>query len=250
MKIGKRIVLYLVTLLCVIFAIILFVKFFTFDKKMEAIEVSEEDVMKVYSLLPDYYTYSETVYTSSEYLAINNLGWNGITQMTYKYLLKNDEFSFESITESDKNNFKSLELINKIKRETFEKMVEKLFNKPHYILNKDVKVDTDKSLRNAENYNYLYIYKSNNEIPSNIKVYKGLYNYTLEDSNKVLKIKEYYLICNSNTRECYNDEAMTKKSSVSYQDSIDVKEVMDKLVKFEHEFKYIDGSFKYTSTSK
>lgn len=250
MKIGKRIVLYLVTVLCVIFAILLFIKFFAFDKKLEALEVSEEDVMSVYSLVPDYYTYSSTFYSSLDYLAINNVSWDGIVQMTYRYLVKNDEFSFEAINESDKGKFESLELINKIKKSTFDNTVNKLFNEPHYTINKDVKVDSDKSLRYEENEEYLYIYKSNNEVPSNIKVYKGLYSYTLEDSNNVLKIKEYYLICNTESKECFNNESMSSKSNITYREDLDVIEVMDRLTKFEHEFKYIDGNFKYTSTSK
>lgn len=250
MKIGKRIVLYLVTVLCVIFAILLFIKFFTFDKKLEALEISEEDVMSVYSLVPDYYTYSSTFYSSLDYLAINNVSSDGIVQMTYRYLVKNDEFSFETINDTDKEKFESLELINKIKKSTFDNTVNKLFNEPHYTINKDVKVDSDKSLRYEENGEYLYIYKNKNEVPSNIKVYKGLYSYTLEDSNNVLKIKEYYLICNTESKECFNNESMSSKSSITYREDLDVIEVMDRLTKFEHEFKYIDGNFKYTSTSK
>lgn len=250
MKDKKRIILYLVTGLCVIFVILLFVKFFAFDMKMEALEVSEEDVMMVYSLVPDYYTYSSTLYSSLDYLAINNVSSDGIVQMTYRYLVKNDEFSFESITESERNNFKNLELINKIKKEKFTTTVEKLFNEPHYTINKDVKLDSDKSLRYEEDNEYLYIYKSNNEVSGNIKVYKGLYSYTLEDSNNVLKIKEYYLVCNSESKECFNNETMSIKSNITYREDLDVIEVMDNLTKFEHEFKYVDGNFKYTSTSK
>lgn len=251
MKKGKKLVLYLIVIIAVIIISFLFLKIFRFDKKVniEYPEVSESDINELYKLFPEKNLNSGTSFYIGSYLTSNNVSYSTISIVTYNYIERTNPFKFESITEEDINLVKTEhKLLYKINKDYFLETAKYIFGKTNYYII-DFKIDENKSATIRENYNYLYIYETNNKVDENIIYYKGLNSYTVENGNESIKIIEYFLKCNKTTKICYDDENSNPVvSSIKYSENLNINEYKDKIRKYEHKFSYKDGHYEYIST--
>ena len=96
------------------------------------------------------------------------------------------------------------------------------------------------------NDNY-YIYEENTI--DNIIYYKGLDSYTLTDNRETIKLNEYYLRCNKETKECFDKEGSdTPVSYIRYSENLDINSIKDKIKRYEHVFKYESDHYIWIST--
>lgn len=252
MKKGKKLVAYLIVILSVIIIAFLFWKIFKFDKKVnvEYPEVTEADIKEIYKFFPERnYNAGPSFYIGS-YLASNNIGYSTISLVTYNYIERNNPFKFETITEEDISLVgKDYKLLYKINKDYFLEMVKYIFKETNYYI-LDFKIDENKSAKIKDEYDYLYIYESNNELDDNIIYYKGLDSYTVENGNESIKIIEYFLKCNKTTKVCYDNEGTNEivNNNIKYSENLNINEYKDKLKRYEHKFSYEDGHYKFVST--
>ena len=252
MKKGKKLVIYLIVMISVILIAFLFIKIFKFDKKVitEYPEVTENDIKEIYKLFPEKnYNAGPSFYIGS-YLASNNVSYSIISLVTYNYIERTNPFKFETITKEDTNlvgsNYK---LLYKINKDYFLEMAKYIFKETNYYI-LDFKIDENKSAKIKDEYDYLYIYESNNKLDDNIIYYKGLDSYTVENGNESIKIIEYFLKCNKTTKVCYDNEGTNEvvNNNIKYSEDLNINDYKDKLKRYEHKFSYEDGHYKYVST--
>ena len=73
--------------------------------------------------------------------------------------------------------------------------------------------------------------------------------YAVTDNNKTIKIYDYYLKCDVNTQNCYNDDKLSKlNNKVKYNSSININQYISDLVTYEHTFIYEDGNFHWKNS--
>ena len=249
MKIVKKIFMYLIVVIAVLLIGFLFMKIFKFDKKtnIEYPEISEEKIAEMYKLFPKKnYNPGASFYTGS-YLTSSNVGYSTKSLVAYNYIERTHAFKFEKITKEDASLLSEYKLLYKIDKEYFKKMVTYIFGESNYYI-LDFKIDETKSAKVKDEYKYVYIYETNNEIDNDIIYYKGLESYTVENGNESIKIIEYFLKCNKTTRVCYNDESNNQVSNITYSENLNIKDNMDKVKKYEHKFSYINNHYEYVST--
>ena len=250
MKSLKLIGKYFIVLLFAFLIIIFLYSIFKFDKDDDYLEVNDLIVDNLYNIfLKDNYNNITGFYTGS-YLTSNNLNYTLGCLITYNYINNNNPFKFEVITDEDNKLFDGkYNLLYKIDKKYFKEVSLNIFKESNLYL-QDFKIDKDKSAKASDEYDYIYIYSDNNTLDEDIAYFKGMYSYRIEENGQVIKIIEYFLKCKKSLQVCYDNEGTNEivNNRVNYTYDFDINIYKDRLTRYVHTFRFIDGVYKYESS--
>ena len=212
----NKFLFFIAVVLLAVLVLMIMVKIFIFDKNKEKLpEVPDSVINELNSYLDIKNVNNDVTFYMDQYIDSKNLGYVAIGNVAYNYIKRYDNLKIEVVSEDDKKVFnKEGVLDTKIKLEDFKKVI------------------APKVSNNA--------------------YYHGMLSYTMMDNNNTIKITEYYLGCDKETKYCYNnqsyDKNMLKKNNyVLYDDMLDVSTITEKLKKYVHTFKKVDEHYKWFS---
>lgn len=258
----KKIAIFTGVVILVIGACFGFVKLFNFEKnneeeKTNIDEIGEDTIQRLYSyLLNDNALEYDGVHSVHFIVSTNlaNQNTRYIQAMIYQYILNYDASVLEALTkeELDKilnsdNNYTPLYKVSLNKFTEAAKIIlgpDIEFKSTDFEYNKNIKVKFIDD--------YYYIYDNNNNLTNNYVEYKKITRYALTENNTIIKIYDYYLKCDLETKLCYNDEDRADlNNSIIYSDNFNIDNYINNLVTYEHSFKYdknTDNFYYYSST--
>lgn len=245
-KENKFLFIIATTLLAVLILMVL-VKLFVFDKnKQEVEEIPESLIKELYSYIDINNVTNNSTYYFPHYLDNQNIDSSVVSKMTYNYIKNYDNLKIKVVNDEDKKLFtKNGTLETKISKSVFLEKAKYLVDKNNYYL-EDFDIDSETSAYVSEDN--VYIYKRNDIKDNEYIYYRGLMSYTVMDNNDTIKITEYYLNCNKNTKECFNGDSNNKvKSGITYSETLDPSKKTGNLVKYTHTFKKEDGHYKWVN---
>lgn len=251
-KLGKKILLYFIVAIVVVTLCFLFLKVFAFDKEKEEKgpipEITEELIDELYSYLPKTtHNNVATLYTSY-YTTISNLSYSVVGNMVNQYIMLNDEFKLEKLTEEE---LKSANIngkpLYKISEEVFMDCLEQVFGKIKY---SPTSFDINNKTTATFKEKYFYVYSKDSEFEDTNVYFKKRHSYTIANDGNTIKINEYFLKCDTKTLECFNTEGPNSQinSYIKYDSNIKIEDYKDRLKEYEHVFEYADGHFHWVST--
>ena len=248
MKLIKKLVMYICVALIVGLICFTFSKTFAFksDDNSAIPEIDTNLITKLYTYLPSKEIGDTQTLYNTYYLTINNISYITQALMTYNYIINYDEFKLKTVPEEEKNNL-NIEgtILYKITKEDFINTLTYLFGTNERYYDTDFKINSNLKAK-FKNDTY-YIYEENTI--DNIIYYKGLDSYTLTDNRETIKLNEYYLRCNKETKECFDKEGSdTPVSYIKYSENLDINSIKDKIKRYEHVFKYESDHYIWIST--
>ena len=255
----------IIAVILVIAICIIFINVFAFEDKPtnnpskdETPEVTEDLVNQLYSYIPENEMGLHTMYTGY-YNTINNINNDIILSMIYEYLLEFDEFSLETTSLSEltnksillsTDNINDLNPLYKIRFDVIKNTFSKIFGEKQTfkIANFRYNYNTLGRIDNTEEYLYIFNNTPLETDKSDI-VFRGITKYAVTDNNKTIEIYDYYLRCDLNTNNCYNDEGKKQlNNNIKYQDNFDILNYLDKTVTYKHIFKFENDYFYWFSS--
>ena len=254
----RKVVMYLLVFILVVVICLGFVKFFGFESNKEESktnDINEELVLKLYSYLIDVNASKVTSMYNGNYASYNSLSYDSILIMIYEYIKTYDEFELEATTIDELlnnniiNNQDGVIPLYKIKIEEIEKVFKIIFGNSEKLNVIDFSYDINTFFKFDSNKTYYYVYTNNISEENSDVVFKEMLRYAVTDNNKTIKIYDYYLKCDVNTQNCYNDDKLSKlNNKVKYNSSININQYISDLVTYEHTFIYEDGNFHWKSS--
>ena len=256
----KKWILYIVVALLVVLLCLLFVTIFGFEKdtkptEEELPEVTTDLIDQLYSYLPLNEMGLHTMYTGY-YNTINNISNDIILSMVYEYIVNNDEFKLENTSIDEMlssqviSNASDITPLYKVKVSEINAIFPKIFGSEAKFKIADFRYDYKTLAKVDSDKEYFYIY---NNTPLNTDkndiVFKSITKYAVTENNRAIEIYDYYLKCDLNTNNCYNDEEKRLlNSSIKYTENFDINNYQDKLMIYKHTFKYEDGYYYWFSS--
>lgn len=254
----QKIIMYLLVIVLVVIICFGFVKFFGFEsnkEKNKTNDINEELVLKLYSYLIDVNASKVTSMYNGNYASYNSLSYNSILIMIYEYIKTYDDFELEATTIDELLNNSIIDIqdgvipLYKIKIEEFEKVFKIIFGNGEKLNLIDFSYDINTFFKLDSNKTYYYVYTNNISEENSDVVFKEMLRYAVTDNNKTIKIYDYYLKCDVNNQNCYNDDKLSKlNNKVKYNSSININQYINDLVTYEHTFIYEDGYFHWKSS--
>lgn len=256
----KKILMYLIVALLVIGVGIAFVVIFNFDNPQEEVvpEMTEDEVFKLYNSIPENPMGYGATY-SAYYTEYNNLSNTVVLSAIYEYILDYDASKLTSITTADlpsnivnNTNYGKITPLYKVSISTFEEFFPKLFGKDKLDKMKieDFRYDYQTLAEIVDGYYYIFM-ADPLETNTNDIVFHDMTKYLVTENNKTIEIYDYYLKCDLNTNNCYNDERKTElNSQVKYSPNFNINNYIDNLVIYKHTFNYEDGYYYWYSSSQ
>lgn len=252
---NKKWFLYLVVILLVIGICILFITVFAFESDKDSVlipEPSEEQIEILYEILPENPMNYQTMYTGS-YTRLHNISNDIIQSMIYSYLKNFDNSKLEATTTEEISASGAtingeITPINKIKASEFKRVYNQIFGPDTELKAEDFRYDY--STLAHLNGDYYYIYEAT-PLPNSTNdiVFKDIIRYAVTENNTTIEIYDYYLKCDLNDNNCYNDERKTKiNNKIKYSDEFNIEEYIDELTTYKHTFKYNDGHYYWYSS--
>ena len=183
------------------------------------------------------------------------MSYDSILIMIYEYIKTYEEFELEATTIDELlnnniiNNQDGVIPLYKIKIEEIEKVFKIIFGNSEKLNLIDFSYDINTFFKFDSNKMYYYVYTNNISEENSDVVFKEMLRYAVTDNNKTIKIYDYYLKCDVNTQNCYNDDKLSKlNNKVKYNSSININQYISDLVTYEHTFIYEDGNFHWKSS--
>ena len=256
----KKILMYLIVALLVIGVGIAFVVIFNFDNPQEEVvpEITEDEVFKLYNSIPENPMGYGATYPAY-YTQYNNLSNTVVLSAIYEYILDYDASKLTSITTADlpsnivnNTNYGKITPLYKVSTSTFEEFFPKLFGKDKLDKMKieDFRYDYQTLAEIVDGYYYIFM-ADPLETNTNDIVFHDMTKYLVTENNKTIEIYDYYLKCDLNTNNCYNDERKTElNSQVKYNPNFNINNYIDNLVIYKHTFNYEDGYYYWYSSSQ
>lgn len=262
----KKIIMYVIVAILVVIVSIGFVKIFAFEKestkddiKQTYPEVNKELIDKLYSYIPISDDYERTTMYSNFYTKFQILSQDVVQSMVYNFIIKHDEFKLLGATINDlrdNNVIKSYESENdfkalyKIKLSDFENAKNRVFGKEEKLISSSFNITANLKAFYIEDDSYI-IYEQNSNLDRDEFVVKKAYDkYILTDDNNTIKIYDYYIKCNVNTSDCYNDEKKTmgNRSIKNIDGVINFENNLSNAQGYVHTFKFEDGYYYWYSS--
>ena len=254
----RKVVMYLLVFILVVVICLGFLKFFGFESNKNndsSSEINEKLVLKLYSYLIDVNASKVTSMYNGNYASYNSLSYDSILIMVYEYIKTYDEFELE-ITTIDEllnnniiNNQNGITPLYKIKITEFEKVFKIIFGKNEKLNLIDFTYNINTFFKLDANKMYYYVYTNNESKDNNEVVFKEMLRYAVTDNNQTVKIYDYYLKCDINSLNCYNDDKLSKlNNKIKYNSSINIDSYKNSLITYEHTFIYEDGNFHWKSS--
>lgn len=256
----KKWILYIIVALLVILLCVLFVTVFDFEKDAKQNEeelpaVTTDLIDQLYSYIPVNEMGLHTMYTGY-YNTINNISNDIVESMIYEYITNYDEFQLEStsidemLSASVITNTNDITPLYKVKVSVFNDVFPKIFGSEATFRIADFRYDYETLAKVDSNEEYYYIY---NNTPLNTDkndlVFRNITKYAVTENNRTIEIYDYYLKCDLNTNNCYNDEEKRLlNNSIKYTDNFDINNYQDNLTIYKHTYKYEDGYYYWFSS--
>lgn len=259
---AKKIAIIIGVVLLVLGSCFGFYKLFNFEKNNKETntnidKIGESTIKKLYSYLLndnalEYDGVHSTHYVINTNLANQNTRY--IQAMIYQYILNYDNFSLEVLTKEELsevlNNTNNSTPLYKVSLSKFKKAAKTILGPDIKFISTDF--DYNKNIKAKYNNEYYYIYGTNENINNNYIEYKEIIRYALTENNTVIKIYDYYLKCDLETKQCYNDENRKDlNTAIVYSSNFNIDNYINNLVTYEHSFKYdkeTDSFYYYSST--
>lgn len=260
----KKIIMCIIAVILVVVICVLFVNIFKFkdnpDQKpqIDTPEITEDTINALYSYIPVNEMGLHTMYTGY-YNTINNISNDIILSMVYEYILNFDEFSLEStsleeltnaniLNSSDNTN--DLKPLYKISVELVNEIFPKIFGSEAEFRLADFRYNYNTLGRLDSSSTYFYIFNNTPlSTDKNDIVFRNITKYAVTNNNETIEIYDYYLKCDLNTNNCYNDEEKRLlNNSIKYSENFDIKNHLDNTVSYKHTYKYEDGYYYWFSS--
>ena len=248
----QKAILYVTAIILSILIFIIFGKSFRFERGKEKPTTTVDKVLidELYTYIPDSNDYKmDGIY--SKYSSIYNINISVVEQMIINYLNNNSKDKLQSITDTDLFNIgvdvTYIKPLYKISNKDLTYGLERVFgNNTNNINFRDAYID--KNTRTKYFDNNLYVYNYEPELTDDSVVFRKYNKYTISN-DKTIKIYDYYLKCDKSTNICYNDDRETIVNNlVTYSDSFNIENYLDKLQQYEHTFKFANDSYYWDST--
>lgn len=258
----KKIIMCVIAALLVIAICIIFVTVFDFEKEQDPQitpnNVTEELINQLYSYIPTNEMGLHTMYTGY-YNTINNISNDIIESMIYEYILEFDEFKLESVTFEEmtsagvlnnSDNTNDLQPLYKVNVSVFNETFPKIFGTEATFRIADFRYNYNTLGRLDDNSNYFYIFNNTPlQTDKNDIVFRNITKYAVTDNNNTIEIYDYYLKCDLNTNNCYNDEEKRLlNNSIKYSDNFNINDYLNNVVTYKHTFKYENDYYYWFSS--
>lgn len=248
MKLLKKLVMYICVALIVVLVCFTFSKTFAFknNTKTDAPEITTDLIQELYSYLPTKEIGNVQTLYNTYYLTINNISYITQALMAYNYIITYDEFKLKTVTNEENINLNLKgNILYKITKEDFVNTINQLFGTTKNYYDTDLTINSKLKVKFINDNYYIYEEPTNN----NIVYFKGLESYTVTDSRETIKLIEYYLRCDKETKLCYDKEGSDNPVSyIKYSDNLDVSSIKNHLKYYEHVFTYNKDHYIWKST--
>lgn len=252
----KKILMYIGVIVLTVLIALLFFKLFNFEgDKEEVPEIKDEVVTELYNYLLDKNIFGSLSMYSGNYTTFNNLNPDIVSKIVYEYLLNEQPAYFEitSIDELESNNIISnnadINPLYKIKIELFNDAFKKIFGDDAVFKPVNFKYDYNIEGKINKDMTYYFVYETDDNSLNDDVVYRKMLRYSVGDNNNVIKIYDYYLRCDVNTKICYNDEKKTNKNNnILYSNNLNIDNYSNVLKTYEHTFVYSNGNYYWKSS--
>lgn len=251
----RKIIMCIIAVILVIAIMFLFVNVFAFeDDPVENTptattpEITEDLINQLYSYIPENEMGLHTMYTGY-YNTINNISNDIILSMIYEYLLEFDEFSLEATSLDEltinnvllsNDNINDLKPLYKISVDVVNETFPKIFGESQTFKIANFRYNYNTLGRLDSTNSYFYIFNNTPlETNKNDIVFRGITKYAVTNNNETIEIYDYYLKCDLNTNNCYNDEEKKLlNNNIKYTDNFDINNYLDKTVTYKHTYKF------------
>ena len=260
----RKIIVCIIAVVLVITICILFVNVFAFEEESVVSEpnttpeVTEELVGDLYSYIPENDMGLKTMYTGY-YNTINNISNDIILSMIYEYLLEFDEFSLEatSLEEITSNNIllstdnvNNLNPLYKISVDIINDTFPKIFGEEQTFRIDNFRYNYNTLGRLNSTKTYFYIF---NNTPLNTDkndiVFRDITKYAVTNNGETIEIYDYYLKCDLNNNNCYNDEEKRiLNNDIKYSDNFNIEDHLDNVATYKHTYNF-ENDYYYWSSS-
>lgn len=259
---NKKWLIYVIVILLVIGICFLFITVFNFEgnkeNETEIPEPTENLISQLYKCLPENEMNYQTMYTGN-YVRLHNISNSIIESMIYNYLksFNNSKLETTSIEEmqaagviATNDNINDITPLSKVKVEVFKDTYPLLFGS-----SKELTVENFRYNYNTEavvdgNSEYYYFYENTPlENNDNEIIFKDIVRYVVTENNQTIEIYDYYLKCDLNNNNCYNDERKEDiNNTIKYNANLNIDNYIDNLTTYKHTFKYEDGYYYWYSS--
>lgn len=253
MKNKEKIIIGIIVVFLVIGIICLFLKVFKFEDSSRVSSYSDEYVDEIYNdIIVDKYYSRYTLY-SGFYTTYGNLAKEYIASYVYWYLESNKLITLNNYDKEELMNvanFKETDFIpiTKIPKDTFDKTLRELFGSnakldiEYFSITPSLKCQYDSS---SNNY---YIYDNNTQVEDKYYVYRERESFEVRDNKETIIIYDYYVKCDLETNECFNDDRMAMPNKIKLENGKIKTKDKEKLVKYKHVFKLQNHKFYWVSS--
>lgn len=261
---GRKIIIYVVVILLVAVLCIVFLNVFDFEKDEKVNkttpEVTEELIHQLYSYIPKNEMGLHTMYTGN-YNTINNISNDIVQSMIYEYIENYDQFQLEYTTIDElvsedillsTEQVADITPLYKVKVDVFKEAFPLIFGQEESFRIADFRYNYDTVAKINPTADYYYIYHNAPlSTDKNDVVFRDITKYAVTDEGQTIEIYDYYLKCDLNTNNCYDNEDKTKMNNlVKYSTNFDINSVIDNLAVYKHSFKYEDGYYYWYSSEQ
>ena len=232
----KRFSIYVFTILSIVALYFLFRNAFYFknEKKEVSYEVNEELVNDLYAYLT-FDNVSGSSFYSKDFINYDNTIKYHANIMIYNYI---EEKYPEYLNYN--NDGKRL-----LKEKDYDNVGHKLFGKEVILPKEDFVISNKLKARYVSDVGFV-IDEVNTGIDSDkYQIEKIMTKYDIIRNGEIVVIYDNFVICNKETKECYNNEKKDKVNKfITYkEDGMDLENNLDNTGKFKHTFKYDNGSY-------
>ena len=139
--------------------------------------------------------------------------------------------------------------INKISVSEFNAIFPIVFGDATLFNIDDFRYDYDTLLNLNDTFDYYFVYNIPLENTNNDIVFRDIVRYAVTDNGQTIEIYDYYLKCDLNNNNCYNNERKTElNSSIKYSNNFNINNYSDLLTIYKHTYKYNNGNYYWFSS--
>ena len=255
-KNNEKIIVILGVLIMLTFLVWIFLTVFKFEKnpKIDTFNVTDEEVAKVYEINSKETDFARYTFYSGYKIDYEDLAYDFVATLAYQELLKENKLK-EDVTIDDLKeagiaiNTRDVKPLYKIDINSFNEKIKYIFGKDVTIENNSFKISNNLFGCISQDNENVYIYEENIDADEKYYVLKEFDSYGTKDNGQTLIIYDYFIKCNKETKDCFNDDRMAMPNhNLKYEDGSLSNSSKNNRAKYEHIYKWDNDHYYWVSS--
>lgn len=255
-KNNEKIIVILGVLIMLTFLVWIFLTVFKFEKnsKIDTFNVTDEEVAKVYEINSQETDFARYTFYSGYKIDYDDLAYDYVATLAYQELLKENKLSTDVTIDDLKDagvaiNIRDVKPLYKITVNSFNEKIKYLFGNNITIENTSFKINNNLFGCLSSDKENIYIYEENSEEEEKYYVLKEFDSYGTQDNGKTLVIYDYFIKCNKETKDCFNDDRMAMPNHyLKYENNVLSNLDKSMRAKYEHTYKWDNDHYYWVSS--